>query len=200
MLDIVCICPVCLELLAIKAVVPRIVKNSMHDWVGGGVNSTQFQSSESISSLSGSPGFYLTTELLHPGKWPHSHWYFFFKIQSVSHKEYCAFFKFLKVSWGCCSLPTGSFLPTFMDWNFVCNSYIEIFCLLGCYAACIASWPSTFWDNLPFPPSGVKQDSGGKNNHSILRKVPKKSQISLHSWLHISSKASSFPDGKPTLW
>ena len=29
------------------------------------------------------------------------------------------------------------FLLTFMDWNFVCNPYIEIFRFLGCYAACI---------------------------------------------------------------
>jgi len=38
------------------------------------------------------------------------------------------------------SLLNGSFLPTFMDWNFVCNSsYFEIFSPLGCYATCIAS-------------------------------------------------------------
>jgi len=51
----------------------------------------------------------------------------------------------------------------------VCNSYIEIFSLLGCYAACIA----TFWDNLLVPSSRVKQDSGGKNHHSALCEVPK---------------------------
>jgi len=36
-------------------------------------------------------------------------------------------------------LPTGSFLLTFMDRNVVCNSYREIFGLMRCYAACIAS-------------------------------------------------------------
>ena len=30
-----------------------------------------------------------------------------------------------------------------------------------------------FWDNLPVPSSRVKQDSGGKNYHSTLHKVPK---------------------------
>jgi len=37
------------------------------------------------------------------------------------------------------SLPTGPFLLIFMDWNFVCSSYIEIFNLLRCYTACVAS-------------------------------------------------------------
>jgi len=37
------------------------------------------------------------------------------------------------------SLPKGSILLAFMDWNFVCNSYFEISSLLGCYAAFIAS-------------------------------------------------------------
>jgi len=37
------------------------------------------------------------------------------------------------------SLPKGSFLLTFMDWNFECNSYFEIFSLLVCYTSCIAS-------------------------------------------------------------
>jgi len=32
----------------------------------------------------------------------------------------------------------GSFLLTFMDWKFVCSSYVEIFSFLGCYAACVA--------------------------------------------------------------
>jgi hypothetical protein len=54
----------------------------------------------------------------------------------------------------------------------MCSSYIEIFGLLGCYAACITSKIATFRDNLPVPSSRVKQDSG-KNYHSVLRKVPK---------------------------
>ena len=55
----------------------------------------------------------------------------------------------------------------------MCNSYIEIFSLLECYAAYIASKPPTFRDNLPVPSSRVKQDNGGKNNHSMPREVPK---------------------------
>jgi len=49
----------------------------------------------------------------------------------------------------------------------VCISYI-----LGCYAACIASLLPTFRDNLLVPYSMVKQDSGDKNYHSALCKVP----------------------------
>ena len=55
----------------------------------------------------------------------------------------------------------------------MCNSYIEVFSLMGCYAACIASLLPTFPDNLTVPSSRVKQDHGGKNYHSMLHKVPK---------------------------
>jgi len=37
------------------------------------------------------------------------------------------------------SLPKGSFLLTFIHWNFACCSYIESFSLLGCYTSCIPS-------------------------------------------------------------
>ena len=50
----------------------------------------------------------------------------------------------------------------------MCNSYIESFSLLGCYAGRIASSLPTFRDNLPAPYSRVKQDIGGKNYHSTL--------------------------------
>jgi hypothetical protein len=79
----------------------------------------------------------------------------------------------------------------------VCNSYFEISGLLECYAACIASELPTFWDNLPVPFSRVKQDNGGKNYHSTVRKVPKKR--TSHFIVDFSSKARSFPDGKPAL-
>ena len=55
----------------------------------------------------------------------------------------------------------------------MCNSYIEIVSLLGCYAAWIASSVPTFRDNLLVSFSMVKHDSGGKNCHSALRETPK---------------------------
>ena len=86
----------------------------------------------------------------------------------IHRLQKCAFVNFLKSIFPSMrSLPMGSFLLT----ENLCA--IEIFSHLGCYTACIASKLQKFRDNLPVPSSRVKQDNGGKNCHSTLRKAPK---------------------------
>ena len=50
----------------------------------------------------------------------------------------CAVVNFIKIfSLLCVPYRRGPLLLTFMDCNFVCDSYIEIISLPGCYTACI---------------------------------------------------------------
>jgi len=84
----------------------------------------------------------------------------------------------------------GPFLLTFMDWNFVCSSYIEVFNHLGCYAGVllVSYWrfETTYRSHL--------QGSGRTVlvKITVLRCVKSQKIADLTSWLITYFQQSRF--------